>query len=191
MSAGQGVGHAPVPDPTRTFCTVDGCLRFLNRRDPVEHRRGSGGRRRYGDDKPKSIQTPIADVMPLIARIDARLAAPAVNLDGIEIRLGRLERGMARVLEQLEVVLPVVRGSTAPTDELPVAKQLAKMRGDLRALASRIDRLAARPEITHRRIADGGAGGIRERQGRPVRRRRNRHPALLTSGPIIPTLRRT
>lgn len=38
------IGHEPTPDPTDTFCIVEGCRRYLGRVNKTEHRRGSSGR---------------------------------------------------------------------------------------------------------------------------------------------------
>lgn len=38
------IRHAPVPDPTNTFCTVSDCRRLLGHDNKREHRRGSSAR---------------------------------------------------------------------------------------------------------------------------------------------------
>lgn len=76
--AGRGVGHAPVADPTNTYCTVEGCGRYLSRKDPRQHRRGIGSAQRA---------TGTGATLEL-AQVLARLAA-------IEQHITRVEQGLA------------------------------------------------------------------------------------------------
>lgn len=73
---GRGVGHAPVADPTNTYCTVEDCQRLLSRMDPTQHMRGTGGRRRFGDDSPVTTRQGvkvvggIVDLREVVARLE-------------------------------------------------------------------------------------------------------------------------
>lgn len=72
------VGHRPEADPTGTFCVVPGCGRFIGK-NPSEHRRGSGGRRRTLTPqetvailpKPADPLPVVVDLTPILERLDA------------------------------------------------------------------------------------------------------------------------
>jgi hypothetical protein len=67
--------HVPVPDSTGTYCTVEGCKRFLGR-DARQHRRGA--RYRYGEEPPAKLRRlKVSDVNARLDRIEEALLALA------------------------------------------------------------------------------------------------------------------
>jgi hypothetical protein len=119
----QAIGHAAVPDPTKTFCVVEGCRRFLHRGDPNQHARGEASKRRYmghieqtipgppprKQPWPRPARSPRIPTPPPAPALPRTPAAPPSGNERLDLLAAEVRRLREDVLWLISIQPPTVR----------------------------------------------------------------------------------